>query len=672
MDSVNFNGGLRFPGDFAEDSEPTSLSHHPKAQKSDHHGYSAPSLSTDSGTCSLEPSQMYDLSETFRPDNKDLCELDMNGFSEEELLNITFEACDTTGQGEVLASTVVQYLQAMTGHSHCQDKLTVLQRMLDPEDQDALISRDAFHTTMRKWIAQCSQDRLSDDNYQASGSDLCKAAGSGTEYSSLLTETMFTDRAECHCESNDLLGLVAELKHAQNRLSGQNSSLLKTVSQCEEANLQLSLEVSELRSKLASAQLCVVRARSLSDELDEARRALRESQDRATKAQTNSHALMKESEHLKAHIKAIEEKNEKLMFEQSCAEDRLNKLKRANADMREELDETRVLLAVKEREITKSLQSDLMRLQEHSQQALLRFDKCALGPPGMKRAAFPNHYSLHHEIMEAQPQRTVMEETCGSTPEILPPPSPRGDIQNIIHKIKSADLKQLLQVHASERDAVCGSTAETLERAFLQDQQQQASSKQHFLTIVKELELLRAPWEEQERRLAEAKRQAQEARRAAAVTWWRALRLEGERSRAAREAQEAAGEMQKQISNLEAQLKAACLEKEQERSKLRDAQSQAEAEKKDTGVETEQTGDVSGEKAEICRVAGEKLLELIRRVEAVVGSALQAAQLLTEGQMRVKERLETISHRVEDALSRAALTQSQLSALEARVSSIPV
>ncbi|XP_037401327.1 protein KASH5-like [Pygocentrus nattereri] len=443
MDSVNFNGGLRFPGDFAEDSEPTSLPHHPKAQKSDHHGYSAPSLSTDSGTCSLEPSQMYDLSETFRPDNRDLCELDMNGFSEEELLNITFEACDTTSQGEVLASTVVQYLQAMTGHSHCQDKLTVLQRMLDPEDQDALISRDNFHTTMRKWIAQCSQDRLSDDNYQASGSDLCKAAGSGTEYSSLLTETMFTDRAECHCESNDLLGLVAELKHAQNRLSGQNSSLLKTVSQCEEANLQLSLEVSELRSKLASAQLCVVRARSLSDELDEARRALRENQDRATKAQTNSHALMKESEHLKAHIKAIEEKNEKLMFEQSCAEDRLNKLKRANTDMKEELDETRVLLAVKEREITKkniallklkdtylehhkiievlhslhscctliilcsahtaSLQSDLMRLQEHSQQALLRFDKCALGPPGMKRAAFPNHYSLHHEIMEAQP-----------------------------------------------------------------------------------------------------------------------------------------------------------------------------------------------------------------------------------------------------------------------------
>ncbi|KAI4875945.1 hypothetical protein NFI96_034529, partial [Prochilodus magdalenae] len=421
----------------------------------------------------------------FSSDNRDLCEPDMNGFSEDELLNITFEACDAAGQGrvscfsferneplavicrpqryllptgEVLASTVVQYLQAMTGHSHGQDKLSVLQRMLDPEDQDSLVSRESFHTTMRKWIAQCSQDGLSDDSYQASGSDLCKAAGNGTEYSSSLTETTSTDRAECHCESGDLLSLVAELKHAQHRLSGQNSSLLKTVSQCEEVNLQLTLEVSELRSKLASTRVCVfnitsaqlfvVRARSLSEELDEAKRALREGQDRATKAQINSHALMKESEHLKAHIKVIEEKNEKLMFERNCTEDLLNKLKRANTDIREELEETRVLLALKEREITKknialqklkdtylehhkiievpyslhlhykltghfsyacsfllrkSLQSDLMRLQEHSQQALLRFDKCAFSPPGVKRGGIPNHYSLHHELLEAQP-----------------------------------------------------------------------------------------------------------------------------------------------------------------------------------------------------------------------------------------------------------------------------
>lgn len=57
-----------------------------------------------------------------------------------------------------MASTVVQFLQAMTGHSGEQDKLIVLKHMLDPEDRDPAVDREAFHSTMKKWIARCSQD----------------------------------------------------------------------------------------------------------------------------------------------------------------------------------------------------------------------------------------------------------------------------------------------------------------------------------------------------------------------------------------------------------------------------------------------------------------------------------------------------------------------------------
>lgn len=52
-------------------------------------------------------------------------------------------------------------------------------------------------------------------------------------------------------DGKDLLGTVAELKHAHRKLSEQNSSLLRTVAQCEDINLQLTLEVTELRAKLA-------------------------------------------------------------------------------------------------------------------------------------------------------------------------------------------------------------------------------------------------------------------------------------------------------------------------------------------------------------------------------------------------------------------------------------
>lgn len=61
--------------------------------------------------------------------------------------------------GEVLASTIVQYLQNMTAQSPEQDRLAALRRLLDPDCQDPHVSRETFHSTMREWIAQCSQNR---------------------------------------------------------------------------------------------------------------------------------------------------------------------------------------------------------------------------------------------------------------------------------------------------------------------------------------------------------------------------------------------------------------------------------------------------------------------------------------------------------------------------------
>ena len=113
-----------------------------------------------------------------------------SGFSEHELLDIMYNTCNTSStgtqasldlnktdsndhinseslflrlshhlSGEVSASTIVQYLQTMTSQSPEQDRLASLRRLLDPDCQDPHVSREAFHSTMREWIAQCSQDR---------------------------------------------------------------------------------------------------------------------------------------------------------------------------------------------------------------------------------------------------------------------------------------------------------------------------------------------------------------------------------------------------------------------------------------------------------------------------------------------------------------------------------
>ena len=114
---------------------------------------------------------------------------DTGGFSEHELLDIMYNTCytsssgkrtnvdfNTTGlnnhlkpshcsrlslvfSGDVLASTILQYLQTMTAQSPDQDRLASLRWLLDPDCQDPHVSRETFHSTMRQWIAQCSQDR---------------------------------------------------------------------------------------------------------------------------------------------------------------------------------------------------------------------------------------------------------------------------------------------------------------------------------------------------------------------------------------------------------------------------------------------------------------------------------------------------------------------------------
>eukprot|EP00063_Salmo_salar_P007509 XP_013982344.1 PREDICTED: protein KASH5 [Salmo salar] len=245
---------------------------------------------------------------SYGPEDSTEESVDTSTFSEEELLDITFEACNTTGTGEVLVSTIMQYLQTMTSQSPEQDRLNALNHMLDPECRDPAISKAKFQSTMREWIAQCSQDGMHEDDKHISGENPCKVSINGMDFSGPEIKTAFSEGEQCYCDSRELLATVSELKHAHRRMSKQNNSLLRTVSQCEDTNLQLTVEITELSAKLASAQRSARRTRSLVDELEEARRALREAKERASQAQASSCKLTKECDCLKAHIKVLEDK----------------------------------------------------------------------------------------------------------------------------------------------------------------------------------------------------------------------------------------------------------------------------------------------------------------------------------------------------------------------------
>ncbi|XP_014193621.1 protein KASH5-like [Maylandia zebra] len=177
---------------------------------------------------------------------------DTSGLSEHELLDIVYDTCNSSKSGEVLASTIFEYLHTMTAQSPGQDRLAALQRLLDPDCQDPHVSRETFHSTMRTWITQCSEDSTDEDSSHVprpnTSEEPVNANGLGLSFCQ--SEETSSEGQLCFCDGKDLSCTVAELKHANRKLSEQNSSLLRTVAQCEDTNLQLTLDITELRAKL--------------------------------------------------------------------------------------------------------------------------------------------------------------------------------------------------------------------------------------------------------------------------------------------------------------------------------------------------------------------------------------------------------------------------------------
>lgn len=219
----------------------------------------------------------------------------------------------------------------------------------------------------------------------------------------------------------------------------------------------------------------------------------------------------------------------------------------------------------------------------------------------------------------------------------------------------------------------------------------------------------------EQRRLREQQEQKQkpQAKREAVVNWWRTLKVDGSRTNVKQEdtltqpskaltdaesklqqAKHTITKIREQVRHLELALKTAqegvaehkniqdrvgVLHKDKETNTVREGPGrtgeEASKECKDVAVATDHVEDPGrSEKVAAQLVTSEGLLVTLRRMEAMVSSALEAAELVRESQRRVsqvKERMESITQKMEEALTRAGDTEGQLSALEARVTAKP-
>lgn len=186
------------------------------------------------------------------------------------------------------------------------------------------------------------------------------------------------------------------------------------------------------------------------------------------------------------------------------------------------------------------------------------------------------------------------------------------------------------------------------------------------------------------------------------VNWWKARSVDGAKARTKesqsvqelsetqaklQQAEQTITDMREQVCHLQASLISAqeCVAEQKnssgvlhidkgtntERGEPDRAVEKVVKEQRDAAVATEITGGAASEQEQAqLRVTTDNVLATLRRMEAMVNSALEAAELVRESERRVsrvRARMESITQSVEEALDRAANTDEQLNVLESRI-----
>lgn len=209
----------------------------------------------------------------------------------------------------------------------------------------------------------------------------------------------------------------------------------------------------------------------------------------------------------------------------------------------------------------------------------------------------------------------------------------------------------------------------------------------------------RRAWEkEQKQSQTESQTQMQDAKKVAVVNWWKAHSVEGakawtkdpqpgrevsETRAKLQQAEQTISDMREQICLLQASVRSAqeCVTEQKKRSLYINKGTNTEREEpgravekvlkdqRDAAVATEITGGASEQEQTQLRATADGLLKTLRRMEAMVNSALETAELVRESEQRVgqvRERMESITLKVEEALERAADSDQKLNNLEAK------
>ncbi|XP_032181815.1 protein KASH5 isoform X7 [Mustela erminea] len=252
---------------------------------------------------------------------------------EEQILNSTFEACDTQKTGLVAVTHVLAYLEAVTGQDPQDARLQTLACNLDPngEGPQATVDLDTFLAVMRDWIAACQLDgglELEEET-AFKGALTSQQPPSGCpeaeEPANLESFGGEDPRAELPTTA-DLLSSLEDLELSNRRLAGENSKLQRSLETAEEGSTRLGEEITTLRKQLRSTQQALQCAKAVDEELEDLKTLAKGLEDQNRSLLAQARQTEKEQQHLVAEMETLQEENGKLLAERDGVKRRSEEL----------------------------------------------------------------------------------------------------------------------------------------------------------------------------------------------------------------------------------------------------------------------------------------------------------------------------------------------------------
>ncbi|XP_041253100.1 inositol 1,4,5-triphosphate receptor associated 2-like [Onychostruthus taczanowskii] len=243
----------------------------------------------------------------------------MSLICEENLLTTIFCACDSHHTGKVTVSKIVDYLRPITSWESEDSSLEELCNKLDPEHKDISVDLETYHAVVGEWIEDRKRkwEEGATEKSSSSTEDLESqvpeniSEANKTHVQMNVTsgslEAFGGDVSKGDMETSDLITCLADLQYNNQKLQEENNKLKLTLEALDEANSKLLADNEHLHQQLKSIQHSVLKAKSLEEQLEEARNNLNVSEEEREQILWHSRQLEKENQSLNIKVTSLQE-----------------------------------------------------------------------------------------------------------------------------------------------------------------------------------------------------------------------------------------------------------------------------------------------------------------------------------------------------------------------------